>query len=145
MRLPGWLSWIVGPAEPPIRITRKEPRPTPPPGSSALSGLLDALEEVAEQHEEIFDTDVRERMWEVIQHRYLRLEPGFAIPADLGLFSNAGNRRLREALEHHLRNLVAVADVFALDTEDKRLRTISNPAVTSEPRGYRFDDFFGAP
>ena len=145
MRLPWWLNWIFGPAEPPIRITRRKPRPANPPGTSALSGLLDALDEIAGQHEEVFDTDVRERMWEVIQRRYLRLEPGFAIPAQLGMFSEAGNRRLREALEHHLRNLVAVADAFALDTEDKRLHAISHPAVTSEPRAYTFEDFFGAP
>jgi hypothetical protein len=144
-QLPWWLNWIFGPTEPPIRITRRQPRPDNPPGSSALSGLLCALDEVAEQHAEIFDTDVRERMWEVIQRRYLRLEPGFAIPAQLGMFSEAGNRRLRETLEHHLLgNLLAVADAFGLDTEAKRLRMIRNPAVKSEPRAYTFEDFFGA-
>lgn len=109
-----------------------------------LPWLLDALEEIAERHGEIFDTHVRERMWEVVQHRYLRLEPAYAIPADLGMFSEDGNRQLREALEHHLHKLVTTADVFTLDTEAKRLRTISNPEVTSGHHGYTFEDFFGA-
>ena len=145
MKLPWWLTWIFGPEEPPFRITRREPRPTNPPGSSSLSGLLDALEEVAEQHREIFDTDVRERMWEAIQHRYVRLERAYDIPLDLGMFSEDGNRHLRQALDQHLHNLVATAGIFTLDTEAKRLQTISSPAVRSRHRGYTFEDFFGSP
>lgn len=121
------------------------PSPTTPPGSSSLSGLLDALDKVAEEHEELLDTDVRERLWEVIERRYVKLDPTYEIPEDLGMFSEAGNRKLRAALEQHLRNLVAIAECFRLDTETKRLRTLLNPAVKSEPHGYTYEHLFGAP
>jgi hypothetical protein len=43
------------------------------PGSSSLSGLLNALDEIAEEHAELLDTDVRERVWEVVERRYVKL------------------------------------------------------------------------
>jgi hypothetical protein len=115
------------------------------PGTSSLAGLLDALEQVAEAHAEVFDTDVRERIWEVVECRYVRLDHSYEIPADLGMFSEQGNRTLRAALEHHLRNLVTVAEVFKLDTDAKRLRSFQNASVKSQHQGFRYDDFFGAP
>jgi len=122
------------------------PKPSSvPPGTSSLSGLLDALEEVAEAHSELFDTEVRERMWEVVEGRYVRLDDHYEIPEDLGMFTKDGNLRLRAVLEQHLKNLATVAEVFELDTEAKRLRTLQNPAVRSERRGLAYDAFFGAP
>ena len=136
--LPSWLRRLFGA---PPRLSA----PTVPPGTSALAGLLDALEEVAEQHAEVFDTDVREQIWEVVEQRYVRRTRGYVIPATLGMFTDEGNARLRAALEHHLKNLVAIADAFRLDTEVQRLRTIRNPAVASGRKRYSFEDFFGAP
>jgi len=110
-----------------------------------MSGLLDALDEIAEVHAELLDTAVRERLWEVVEHRYVKLDATYQIPEQLGMFSEAANRRLRAALEHHLTNLVTIAEIFKLDTEAKRLRTLQNPAVKSEPHGHTYDYFLGSP
>jgi hypothetical protein len=110
-----------------------------------LSGLLDALDEVAQEHEELLDTDVRERLWQVIERRYVKLDATYEIPEDLGMFSKGGNRKLRAALQQHLGNLVAIAEAFRLDTEAKRLRTLLNPGVKSEPGGHTYDYFLGSP
>jgi hypothetical protein len=74
-----------------------------------------------------------------------RLDPKYEIPLDLGMFCAEANQRLRAALEHHLKNLVTVAEIFDLDTEAKRLRTLLNPAVKSAPDGHTYDYFLGAP
>jgi hypothetical protein len=107
--------------------------------------LLDALDEVAREHEELLDTDVRERLWEAIERRYVKLDSSYEIPEDLGMLSEAGNRKLGAALKQHLGNLVAIAEAFRLDTEAKRLRTLLNPNVKSEPGGHTYDYFIGAP
>jgi hypothetical protein len=119
--------------------------PITPPGSSSLSGLLDALEEVAEAHPELFDTDVRERLWTVVERRYVRLDLGYEIPNDLGMHTEGANLRLRAVLEQHLKNLTTIAEIFKLDTEAKRLRTLQNPAVRSQQQGLTYDAFFGSP
>jgi hypothetical protein len=110
-----------------------------------LSGLLDALDEIAEAHPELLDTDVRERMSSVIERRYVKLDLSFKVPGDLGMFSATANEKLRAALEQHLTNLTTIADIFKLDTETKRLRTLRNPAVKSEPHGHTYDYFLGSP
>ena len=61
------------------------------------------------------------------------------------MFSPEANEKLRRALDLHLTNLVAIADVFRLDTKEQRLRTLQNPSVKSEPSGYTYDQFLGAP
>ena len=130
-------------AEPAARV---EARPSSvPPGTSSLSGLLDALDEIAQAHPELLDTDVRERVWSVVEQRYVELDPTYEIPQELGMFSEGANRRLRAALEHHLKNLVTIAQIFKLDTRAKRLRTLQNPAVKSEPNGHTYDYFLGSP
>lgn len=104
----------------PVRHRRQPeavPPATAPPGSSALSALLDALEEIAEDHAELFDTDVREHMWECVERRFIRLQADYQIPAEFGMFSDEANARLRAALEHHLGNFTAVSRALDLDTE----------------------------
>jgi hypothetical protein len=128
------------------RQPRADPRPpSVPPGTSSLAGLLDALEEVAESHPELLDTDVREQLWDVIERKYVHLDRQYTIPEDLGMFSPEANSMLRRVLDHHLNNLVTIADLFRLDTEAERLRTILNPTVRSTPGGHSYDYFLGQP
>ena len=98
--------------------------PRVPPGTSSLSGLLDALDEIGLAHPELFDTDVREQIWAVVEARYVRLNREVVAPQDLGMFSPEANEKLRRALDLHLTNLVMIADVFRLDTKEQRLRTL---------------------
>ena len=119
--------------------------PVESPGTASLSGLLDGLESVGEAHPELFDTDVRERLWTVIERRYVQLDSAYEIPSDLGMFSDEGNARLRTVLHQHVGNLVAIAEAFQLDTEAKRLQSFQNPDVKSAHQGLTYDAFFGAP
>jgi hypothetical protein len=123
--------------------------PVPPPPrsdeSASLGALLDALEQIGEAHPEFYDTDVRERIWNVVERRYVRLEHDYAIPEDLGLYSEDGNRELRAALEHHLRTLAVEAEARGLGTQAARLGALQDPAVTSRQQGLTYDALLGAP
>jgi hypothetical protein len=143
-----WTRWfrVLLPLDGPLHRTGPtEPPPGQGPGSSALAGLLDALEEVADQHSEIFDTDVRERVWVVVDRCYVRRHGTFEVPSELGMFSVDGNVRLKTALDRHLRNLLSAAETDGLETEAERLAVIQNSEIRSSRQGFAFEDFFGAP
>ncbi|HKV12052.1 MAG TPA: hypothetical protein VJ725_28160 [Thermoanaerobaculia bacterium] len=111
---------------------------------TSMAALLEDLERIGDVHPEIYDTDVRERMGEVVNRVLIRQSGDVQVPEDLGMFSAEGNRALRECLEQNLRNLKAVFEVFSLDTEAKRQRSFFNPRLRTE-RGAHVEEFFGHP
>lgn len=113
-------------------------------GSSSLAGLLEALEKISEQHPELFDTDVRERAWDVVYHRVILAEKSFQIPKKLGLFSEAANQKLVDVLQHHLNNLSTAFEVCGLKTKEDRIHSFQNPYVKTA-KGLTHEDFFGSP
>lgn len=118
---------------------------TPRRGSSSLAGLLEVLEDIAEEFPEVLDTDVRERIWDVVHRRVILAESGFIVPTGLGMFSEAANRKLSAALQHHLNNLATAFEVCGLKTARERLNSFQNPHVKTPVHGYTYEDFFGSP
>jgi len=147
-------------AAPPRPITRRlveglghvfgrRPKPASSPlprpvGWSSMAALLEDLEAIGEQHAEVYDTDVRERMWAIVDRVLLKRTGDRVIPDDLGMLTDEGNRRLKAALEENLERLDAIFAIFKLDTEHDRRRSFLNPKLTSES-GRHVDDFFGHP
>ena len=115
-----------------------------PVGWTSISALLEDLEAVAKEHEEIFDTDVREQLWSFLEIRFIQLKKETPIPAKFGMFSPEGNARIAEVFTRNSGNLDTIIDVFSLDTYEKRLQSFTNPRLTSSA-GSHLDDFFGAP
>ena len=109
-----------------------------------MAALLEDLEAIGEQHAEVYDTDVRERMWAIVDRVLLKRTGDRVIPDDLGMLTDEGNRRLKAALEENLERLDAIFAIFKLDTEHDRRRSFLNPKLTSES-GRHVDDFFGHP
>ena len=115
-----------------------------PVGWSSLAALLDDLDAAASEHEEIFDTQVRERMWEYLEARFIRHEKRTPLPDEFGMFSSDGNNRIRDAFQRNTENLDTIIEIFDLDTVDKRRITFTNPKLISEA-GSRLDSYFGSP
>ena len=111
---------------------------------SSLAALLEDLETNAHEHEEIFDTDVRERLWTFLEARFIQHNKKTSIPTEFGMFTPAGNESIRDAFARNTENLDTIIDVFSLDTYEKRKLTFTNPKLTSAA-GNHLDDFFGAP
>ena len=101
----------------------------------ALVALLDALEAIGKQHEEVYDTDVRERMADAIERG--------EVPASLGMFSDEGNRAVAAALHAYLSVARSHASALGLDADGRRA-AVWNEEVTSSS-GAPVDDFLGWP
>jgi hypothetical protein len=115
-----------------------------PVGWTSLAALLEDLEEIAKEHEEIFDTVVREQMWTFLEARYIQLNRDTTLPTEFGMSSAEGNEKIREAFTRNTENLDTIIEIFSLDSYKKRKTTFTNPKLAT-PDGSRLDDFFGAP
>ena len=113
-------------------------------GWASLAALLEDIEKVSNEHEEVFDTDVREQMWTFLEARFIQLNKETTLPAEFGMFSAEGNEKVREAFARNTENLDTIIKIFSLDTYEKRMTAFTNPKLAT-PDGSHLDDFFGAP
>jgi len=109
-----------------------------------MAWLLEDLEKIGDEHPEIYDTDVRGRMWMIVERVLIRQETDIVVPSDLGMFSDEANQRLRAVLDDNLRRLKDTFRTFQLNTEAERLKSFLNPRLKTE-RGQHIDAFFGHP
>ncbi|MBN2385088.1 hypothetical protein JXQ70_19615 [bacterium] len=135
------LSWIKRLLQKMQSVEKKSVRPV---AWSALAGFLEELEHIGEAHEEIYDTQVRELLWEIVDGYLLKQTHDLNIPTELGMFSPDANETLKAVLERELPILKKVFDAFDLDTEAKRNTSFFNPQLQTESGRY-VDDFFGHP
>lgn len=134
-------GWIIG-KQPRVRGVEHEG--SRPVAWSSMAALLEDLEAIGAEHDELFDTDVRERMWAIVDAALIKQTTEIAVPAELGMFTAEGNAKLRAALEFNLTRLRQVFAIFQLDTEQKRRASFFNPRLHTE-QGRHVDDFFGHP
>jgi hypothetical protein len=91
----------------------------------------------------LYDTDVRERLAETIE-RVLVMQSGPPeIPAELGMFSDDGNRAVGAALATYVTTASQRADRLALDEPARRAAVWDARAQSSQ--GSPVDDFLGSP
>ena len=115
-----------------------------PVGWSSIAALLEDLEAISKEHEEIFDTDVREQMWTFLESRFIQWNKETPVPSEFGMFTPEGNDKIRSAFGRNTEHLDTIIDIFDLDTYEKRKQSFTNPVLTTEA-GNHLDDFFGAP
>lgn len=107
-----------------------------------LKKLLDDLALVAEENEEIFDTDVREQMFDAVYYGFIKPKSDFKLPAKFGMFTDAGNRQVKAALSDFIIRAAEKADELGL-TAGERLAAFQNDEVTGGDEEFTSDDFFG--
>jgi ABC-type multidrug transport system fused ATPase/permease subunit len=105
-----------------------------------LEKLLNELEEIGEEHSELYDTECREQMREVIHQSFIMQNGDYVIPDSVGLFSDEGNKRVIKALSRYLIAIESVTE----DTSSlqERLAIFQDDEVYSDD-GQSMDDFFG--
>ena len=105
-----------------------------------LVRFLDALEAIGAEHEEVYDTDVRERLAAVIEQRLITKSNEVDVPDELGMFSGVG-QLVRAALVSYLAEASARADALNLDESARRAAVWDGEAASSN--GTPVDEFLG--
>ena len=107
----------------------------------ALKRLLNALDRIMESHEELGDTDVRERMYEAVFHGFIVQTNGYVLPEEFGMFEPGGNHKVKKALQEFIES-ARKETVGKLATPHERLSAFQDPEVTGRD-DLTYDEFFG--
>jgi Ca2+-binding EF-hand superfamily protein len=106
-----------------------------------LTRLLTQLERIAEVHDELGDTAVREELATAVYSGFIAPMKDFQLPKSFEMFDNDGDSAVRKALAKFLKDACAIADKQGW-TEKQRQDAFQDPNVTSEG-GLTYDEFFG--
>ena len=109
-----------------------------------LLELLLRLEAISNEHKELFDSEVRERMGLAVFHGFVKPMHDFQLADDFGMFSSNANAQVRSALAEYLEKGNALAANLRLSTFHQRLAAFQNDAVRTPGQVWNdFDEFFG--
>jgi hypothetical protein len=108
-----------------------------------LAKLLSRLLVIGQPHEERCDTEVQDRLDEAIHSGFLIPTPNDELPDDFALYSEEGNRAVREALAEVLQAARDAAAAEGLSTFHQQLAAFQNLGVEVGPQRACYNDFFG--
>jgi hypothetical protein len=108
----------------------------------ALRKLLGRLAHIAETHEEVYDSDVREAMRDAVFHGFVKRVPSFRMPATFETFSAEADQLIRDALVEYLNEANSRADALGLGFR-ARYAAFQDEHVTFGPQQLNYGDFFG--
>jgi len=106
----------------------------------SLMALLNAMDKIAEDFEEVTDTDVREQMRDAIEKSLLQPVASYQLPDEFGMFEPEGNAKVKAALAKFI--AAAEAEAGGLKTRADRLRAFQDIDVESRD-GNTYDEYFG--
>ena len=108
-----------------------------------LRELLDDLERIGEEHDEVYDTDVHERMHVALTQAFVKQVEGYSLPTEFGMFSAEGNSAVREALSRYVTRAIDAAKSAGLHTPEARLDALQDIHVVSSRGKGTYDEFIG--
>ena len=103
----------------------------------ALAALSGALNAVWDDHGEITDTEIRERMFDAVFRSYLHRIPNYVLPETFATDSPEGDAAVRAVLSAFISAASRLADAEGLDTPQKRLDAFYSDSSLG------LDEFFG--
>ena len=109
---------------------------------SVLVRFLDELEAIGETHEEVYDTDVRDRLAAHIESAFVDAAGELPTSTDLGMFSAEANERVKSALDRFLAEGRAACASIS-DPAVRRAAVWDEDARSSS--GLSVDEFLGWP
>jgi hypothetical protein len=121
---------------------RQSTRSSQPKLGQILRSLLDDLDKVSNESDEIFDTAVRERMWDAVEKAFINPRPGYVLPSEFGMFTQLGNASVRDALRRFIQRASAWAERNRVKSRESRLASFQDSEVASR-KGSHYHDFFG--
>src|SRR5882724_886739 len=108
-----------------------------------LIELLDMLEAIGSTHGEIYDTDVREQLFEAVYNGFIVPEANYKLPARFGLYKPEANAQVRAALSKYIAAANEAAEAKGLVTPRDRLAAFLIKGAYTTKEGQSGDEFFG--
>lgn len=108
-----------------------------------LLRLLENMELIGQHNEELFDSEVRERMGNAIMNGFVRAKAGYQVPQDLGMFSDEANYAVRSAIQSYVDEASSAAASLGIVKFHDRLAAFQNREVRTEQTKSDYDEFFG--
>lgn len=112
------------------------------PAYEELHTLLNLLDTIAETSEEVGDTDVREQMGDAIHKGSLDPEDDYELPSTFGMFTDAGDKSVRNAISVFLTSVKPKIGSRGLGSPGERLHAFQDDEIKSS-KGMFYDDYFG--
>ena len=109
---------------------------------NALKQLLTTLDSIFDKHEEVGDTAVRENMTDAIRFGFIVQKPRYRLPETFGMFTGAGNKRVRSAFQKFLAHPEVVAARKTLKTTEERINAFHDDDAKSR-EGNSYSEYFG--
>lgn len=97
---------------------------------------------IAAEFPEVEDTDVRERMHDAIYRAFVLLDDAYAVPAEFGMFTPAGNAAVRSALLTFIADARPLAERAGLTNPRARLSAFQDIRTVGR-NGQPYDTYFG--
>lgn len=98
-----------------------------------LQRVLDRLMNIGEQHQELYDSEVRERLGDAVMDGFVRAQGVKAVPIDLGMLSDDANRAVRAVIVAYIEDANAAAEPLAMSFFD-RLNAVQNRNVKTRAK-----------
>jgi hypothetical protein len=107
-----------------------------------LLQLFERLELVGDQHEELYDSEVREALDRAVGDGFLMPDATFVLPTEFGMYSAEANRLVCDALASFLVSARAIVASGNLQTFHQRLSAFQNENLYTARRS-DYNSFFG--
>jgi hypothetical protein len=109
-----------------------------------LLELLRRLELLGEAYGELYDSEAREQIGDIVMDGFVRRKPGFVMPNRLGMVSETADLELRQALADYIEGANKMAGEIGLSSFHARLASFQSRAVrTNSAIAVDYEELFG--
>ena len=110
--------------------------------ATAVAQLFEDLDRIAEEHEELTDTDVREAIHLTLNYYFVWGKPRDRFPVSFYMFSADGDQLIGGALRRFLDAAEASRELSALPVGQARLDALQDSRIRTQS-GRQYDEFMG--
>ena len=108
-----------------------------------VAELFDALESVGNEHEELYDTDVREQLASTLNWHFVWGNLADKTPLRYGMFSAEADKAVADAVDRFLKAALANAEAEGVAKGQQRHDLLQDQSIKTETGGQSYDCFIG--
>ncbi|MES9904410.1 MAG: hypothetical protein ABW168_17255 [Sedimenticola sp.] len=109
--------------------------------SNPIEDFFSELKQLAEKHEELTDTDVREALHITLNYFFVWKKEASSYPISYGMFSKEGDRLVAESVKTFLNAITNYPEIVSVPIGQERLNLLQNSNMSLG--GSQYDEFIG--